>query len=244
MSAKRLLSCCLCAALSIHSVARAGIFDSLKELISPGSAPGGGAAPSTGEVSRGLLEALNVGAERAVASASRRDGFLGNPRIRIPLPHNVQAVAKGLREVGLGQRVDDFETTLNRGAEAASAKALPIFKDCIKGLTFEDVQRIWKGPDDAATSYLREKGREKLFEAFLPVVHATSQEVGVTRAYEEITSNSVAEMLLGGSDLDLDRYVTNKALDGVFTLLADEEKQIRTNPVARTTDLLKKVFSR
>lgn len=218
----------------------AGFLDSLRGLLSPAS--GESAGLSSGEVSKGLLEALRVGAERAVGKASAAGGFLDNPLIHIPLPPAVEKVGSTLRAVGLGAKVDEFETTLNRGAEKAAAKALPIFSDAIGRLTFQDVERIWKGGQTAATEFFREKTQAALFDAFAPVVHAASQEVGVTRVYQSLTSNPLAALAFSGTDLDLDRYVTNKALDGLFTLLADEEKQIRTNPVARTTELLRKVF--
>lgn len=222
--------------------ARAGLLDSLKGLLAPAPAEQD-RRPSVSEVDRGLLEALRVGAERAVGRASAAGGFLDNPRIRIRLPPAIEKVGSALRSVGLGSQVDEFETTLNRGAEKAAAKALPIFGDAIGKLTFQDVERIWKGGESAATQYFREKTQTALFDAFVPVVHAATQEVGVTRAYRALTANPIARLAGSGTDLDLDHYVTNNALDGLFTLLADEEREIRTNPMARTTELLRKVFS-
>lgn len=218
--------------------ARAGLWDAVTEILGTGSK--GAGEPSQSDVSKGLLEALRVGAERAVAQASSAGGFLDNPLIRIPLPPAIQKVSRTLRSVGLGGEIDKFETTLNRGAEKAASRAMPIFGDAIRQLTFQDVERIWKGGDTAATEYFRGKTSAALSEAFLPVVHEATQAVGVTRAYDALAGNPLVQLAAGGTDLD--HYVNDKALDGLFTLLAAEEKKIRTDPLARSTELLKKVF--
>lgn len=197
---------------------------------------------SNDEIARGLREALAVGAERAVAEASAVGGFLSNPAIHIPLPPQLQSAAKTLRMVGLGKEADQFEETLNRAAEKAAGEALPIFKDAVSNLTFEDVQQIWKGGDNAATEYLERETRDRLYDRFLPVVDEAAQQVGVTRAYESLVDVPAVKSYVAGSDLDLDHYVTNRTLDGLFTLVGDEEKKIRTEPVARTTELLQEVF--
>ena len=131
---------------------------------------------------------------------------------------------------------------VQRAVEKASGEALPVLTQAVKDMTFEDARLLWKGGDTAATDYFREKTWQPLSERFQPIVHATSQKVGVTQSYQSLVDNSSIKPLLAGTDLDLDHYVTVKALDGLFKLLAEEEKKIRTDPVARTTDILKKVF--
>jgi len=232
-------------AACLAAPAGAGLWDTLKQVVGGAADSGAPSGPTLGseEVAAGLREALKVGAERAVAQASRAGGFLDDPRIRIPLPERLQAAGKVLRTFGLGSQVDAFEETMNRSAEQAAGKALPIFGEAVTKLTFQDVEQIWKGPDDAATAYLERTTRERLFAEFQPVVHAASQQVGVTQAYQDLTARPEVSALVAGTDLDLDHYVTGKALDGVFALLAEEEKKIRTDPLARTTELLKKIFS-
>ena len=233
------------ALLTPASPTRAGLLDSLKQAVGgmAGTGPTGTSALGSEEIASGLREALKVGTERAVAQASRAGGFLDDPHIRIPLPERLQTAGTMLRTFGMGSHVDAFEETMNRAAEQAAGKALPIFGDAVAALTFEDVNRIWKGGDTAATEYLERTTRARLATEFQPVVHAASQQVGVTQAYEGFTGRPEVSALVAGTDLDLDHYVTTKALDGVFSLLAAEEKKIRTDPVARTTDLLRKVFS-
>lgn len=135
-----------------------------------------------------------------------------------------------------------FEETMNQAAERAAAEALPIFGKALEELTFEDVKRLWKGGENAATDYLRTTTWDSLYERFRPAVHTAGQEVGVTQAYQNLTNQPALQGLVAGSDLDLDYYVTERTLNGLFALLANEEKKIRTDPVARTTDLLRKVF--
>jgi len=223
----------------------AGVWDSFKQAVGGVTGTGTTSSPALGseEIASGLREALKVGTERAVAEASRAGGFLDDPQIRIPLPEKLQTAGRMLRSFGMGSQVDALEETMNRAAEQAAGKAMPIFGDAVAALTFEDVNRIWKGGDTAATEYLDKTTRPRLFTEFQPVVHAASQQVGVTQAYQGFTGRPEVASLVAGTDLDLDHYVTTKALDGVFSLLAAEEKKIRTDPVARTTDLLKKVFS-
>ncbi|GAB4250215.1 MULTISPECIES: DUF4197 domain-containing protein [Deferrisoma] len=231
--------------------ADAGWLDSLKGAVEkavPGQATeagteaAGGAQLSPDEIAAGLKEALAKGARAAVERASQAGGFLENPKIRIPLPDRLQTAASVARRFGLGGQADAFEETINRAAERAAAEALPVFSDAVTSLTFDDVHAIWKGGNTAATEYLQKTTREDLYARFLPVVKKASEEVGVTRAYKGFAGRPEIASYVAGSDLDLDHYVTDKALDGLFTLVAEEEQKIRTNPVARTTDLLKKVF--
>ncbi len=197
------------------------------------------------EIDAALKEALSVGAERAVQYLGKPGGFLDNPKVRIPLPGSLDTVAQGLRAAGQGALVDQFETTMNRAAESAIPQTLEIVKETVSGMTLEDAQAILNGGDDAATRYLREKAGPALARAIRPIVSRTTDQVGATAAYKQLLGSG-GGMLGGlfGNSLDLDDYVTQKTLDGLFTMLAEEEKKIRTNPAARTTELLKSVFGR
>ncbi|MDW7709720.1 MAG: DUF4197 domain-containing protein [Deferrisomatales bacterium] len=243
---RQLVTAVACCAL-LASAASASIWDTLKQAVGGLGGQSGAPGPTgltSEEVAAGLREALRVGAERAVGLASRPGGFLDDPSIRIPLPDRLQTVGRMLRSLGMGSEVDAFEETLNRAAERAAGKALPIFGDAVSALTFEDVHRIWRGEDDAATQHLDRTTRPRLAAEFEPVVRAAAQEVGVTQAYQGLTRRPEVSALVAGTDLDLDHYVTGRALDGVFALLAAEERRIRTEPAARTTELLRKIFQR
>ncbi len=225
----------------------AGWQDWLKKAIGPESSGSqqtpAAAQLSTGELTQGLKEALRKGVDQAISLLGRRDGFLGDPQVKIPVPRQVESIASTLRKLGQGKLVDQFETTLNRAAEAAVPETGAILKDSISQMTLEDAKGILQGPDDAATQYFRRTSEDRLREKILPIVRRTTDQAGVTSSYKKLTGSlgSVAS-LLGQSTPDLDGYVTNKTLDGLFTMIAQEEKQIRENPVARTTELLKKVF--
>ncbi len=195
------------------------------------------------QIDAALKEALRLGAERAVEYLGKPGGFLDNPRVHIPLPGALDTVAQGLRAAGQGALVDQFETTMNRAAEAAIPQTLEIVEETISGMTLEDARAILEGGDDAATRYLQEKAGPALARAIRPIVSRTTDQVGATAAYKQLVGGSMLGGLLGSS-LDLDDYVTRKTLDGLFTMLAEEEKRIRTNPAARTTELLKSVFGR
>jgi hypothetical protein len=195
------------------------------------------------EIIAGLKEALGVGTEKAVALVSQPDGYYKNPEIKIPLPEPVQKVEKLLRATGYGEKVDEFELSMNRAAEHAAPQAKSIFGDAIKQMTFEDARKILNGSDNAATLYFEEKTSSRLQETFKPIVKEAMGQVGVTRSYQDL--NAKVESLPFGKSInfDLDQYVTDGSLKGLFKMLAEEEKQIRTQPAARVTDLLKKVFA-
>jgi hypothetical protein len=203
------------------------------------------AAPPAGlDAELGLREALLVGARRAVERAAKTDGYSANPKIRIPLPRSLDTVASSLRKVGAGMLVDDFELTMNRAAEKAAAEATPILVDAVRGVTFEDAKAILTGGDSAATEMLRSTTEGRLAEVFEPIIAAKMEETGVTRSYDRLMERSggIALLLMGGEQPDLPTYVTGKALDGLFSLIAEEEAKIRKDPVARTTSLLQRVF--
>jgi len=245
-------------ALSLCLPARAGFQDLMKSAGSlldnsggmslPGESSQAGGGLRNGQIDAGLKEALVVGAERAVERLGRSGGFLNDPRVRIPLPGVLGGVAETARRLGQRQYVDAFEQAVNRAAEQAIPKTLDIVRRTVRNMTLEDARGILSGGDDAATRYLRDKAGNSLRRAIRPLVAQATDEAGATVAYKRLlasTRDSLGGLggLLGGQvNLDLDDYVTEKALDGLFLKLAAEEKAIRTNPVARSTELLQQVF--
>jgi hypothetical protein len=198
--------------------------------------------PTTSEVAAGLKEALIKGVSIGADLVSQTDGYFGNPEIKIPFPPDVKKVEDRLRQIGLGGEVDKFILTLNRGAEDAAREAKPIFVDAIKAMTIEDAWSILRGDDDAATQYLRRTTGTKLAEKFKPVIKASLDKVNATRYYSDIVNTYNRIPLVEKVNPNLDDYATEKAIDGLFVMIAKEEKRIREDPVARTTELLKKVF--
>ncbi|KEA63897.1 hypothetical protein ADIMK_2024 [Marinobacterium lacunae] len=191
----------------------------------------------------GLREALEVGTQRAVEGLAAKDGYFGNPSVRIPMPGYIDTASGMLRKAGLGSQVDAFELSMNRAAEDAVTEATPIFVDAVKAMTIDDARRLYSGGDDAATEYFKSKTYDKLAAKFKPRIEASMAEYGVTSAYKLVADSAQSQLpLLGSFNLDLTEHVTTKALDGLFLMLAEEEKKIREQPLARSTDLLKKVF--
>jgi len=203
---------------------------------------GGGEAPSEDEIVRGLKEALQVGTTKAVEFVSQVNGYYGNPKIKIPLPGEVQRVEKLLKSVGYGKQIDEFELSMNRAAEHAAPEAKRLFVDSIKKMSISDAQKILKGKDDEATLYFKEKTWNQLQEIFKPIVHKSMSQVGTTQSYQALEEKVHTIPFTDKLNLDLDKYVTGRGLDGLFFMLAEEEKKIRQDPAARVTDLLKKVF--
>ena len=197
---------------------------------------------STDQITRGLKEALSVGAGNAVSKASQKDGYFKNPSIRIPLPANIAKVEKILDATGMGQQVDDFTLSMNRAAEQAAPEAKDLFIDAITEMSFSDAENILNGGDNAATLYFKDKTYSRLQEIFQPIVHSSMSKTGVTRNYQEIEAKIDDIPFASSINFDLDRYVTDKALDGLFFLVGEEERKIREDPAARVTDLLKDVF--
>lgn len=199
---------------------------------------------SEGTIIQGLKEALRIGTGNAVEMVSQVDGYFENPQIRIPLPESVQNVEKILRAVGFGPKVDAFELSMNRAAERAAPEAKSLFLEAIRQMTFSDAKKILQGQDDEATRYFEGKTRGRLHELFKPVVHTAMSEVGVTRSYQELEAKVRSIPFAESLSFDLDEYVTNKGLDGLFSMVAEEERKIRQDPAARVTDLLQEVFGR
>jgi len=210
------------------------------------SAPAGSkvGAPDERTNAAGIKEAQAIGTENAVQSLSRKDGYFGNAAVKILMPSSLQKVAEVARTVGYQKQVDEFILSMNRAAEAAAPLASRYFGDAIRDLTLQDVQGILTGGNTAATEYFRRKTNDKLYKAFKPVVSQKVGEVGATRAYKSMIGQYERVPLMGKQSLDLDDYVTRKSLDGLFHMVGEEEKKIRTNPAARTTDLVRTVFGK
>ncbi len=192
----------------------------------------------------GIKEALAVSTERAVKSLSQVDGYFGNAAVKILMPSSIQKVADVARMAGFQKQVDEFVLSMNRAAEAAAPVAARYFGDAIRDMTLEDVRGILTGGDTAATDFFRRKTHDKLYVAFKPIISQKVDQAGATRAYKNMMGRYESMPMMGSQSLDLDDYVTNKSLDGIFYMVGQEEKKIRTNPMARSTDLLKSVFGR
>lgn len=197
---------------------------------------------TTAEVGEGLKEALINGISKGSDFVSQLDGYFKNPEIKIPFPPDVKKVEDRLRQIGLGSEVDKFVMTLNRGAEDAAKEAKPIFIAAIKSMTIEDAWAILRGEQDAATNYLRRTTSEQLRAKFKPVIQKSLDKVNATKYYGDLVSRYNQIPLVEKVNPDLNDYATQKAMDGLFLMIAKEEKNIRENPVARTTELLKRVF--
>jgi hypothetical protein len=197
---------------------------------------------TTAEVAAGLKEALVNGISKGADQVSQLDGYFKNPEIKIPFPPDVKKVEDRLRQIGLGGEVDKFVMTLNRGAEDAAREAKPIFIAAIKQMTIDDAWSILKGEPDAATQYLKRTTSPQLKEKFKPVIQASLDKVNATKYYGEIINRYNSIPLVQKVNPDLNEYATDLAMQGLFTMIAKEEKNIRQDPVARTTELLKRVF--
>jgi hypothetical protein len=215
--------------------------------------PGSAGSPASGmagaglddsTIASGLKDALSVGTKNAVSLLSKLNGYFGNEAIKILLPDKIQKGAELAAKLGFQKQVDEFILTMNRAAEKAAPKAAAYFADAIKGMSIEDARKILSGGDTAATEYFKSKTSSKLYDEFKPSVTESMNQVGVTRAYNDMMGKVPAVPFVKSESVDLDHYVTTKALDGLFYTVGQEEKKIRTNPVARTTDLLKKVFGK
>ena len=226
--------------LSVSTFSYAELLDDIVKGVGGGSK----AERDDATIGSGLKEALTVGTENAVRNISKMDGYFGNKGIKILMPEKIQNVADVLSKVGFQKQVDDFILSMNRAAEKAAPKATGFFVDAIKQMSFEDAGNILKGGDTAATDYFKEKTSKNIYNAFKPEISSTMDEVGVTRSYKEMMTKYESIPLVKKETLDLDHYVTNKALEGLFYMVGQEEKKIRTDPAARVTELLKSVFGK
>lgn len=213
------------------------IFNEAMKIVNPSK----GSLTEADAVS-GIREALIKGAETGVAIVSKQDGYFANPQIKIPFPPEAKTVETKLRGLGLGSQVDEVVLSLNRAAEDAAKEAVPIFVAAIKGMTVNDALQIVKGADDAATRYLQRTTSPELKAKFRPVIQASLDRVNATRLWSDVINTYNQIPFVSKLNPDLADYVTDRAIEGLFVMVAREEKQIRKDPVARTTDILKKVF--
>lgn len=230
---------CVLGLVLFTQTARAGFQDFFKGVQDVFTS---GGSLTDGDIAAGLKEALQVGTGNAVASVGQAGGYLDNPLIRIPLPGPLEKSEKLLRLAGYGSQVDAFSQSINRAAEAAAPQAKELFWQAIREMSIEDARQILGGGDTAATTYFKDKTSGKLQEIFTPIIHDSLAEVGATRYFQDLDAKAKTLPFAGSLGLDLDGYVTDGALNGLFAVVAQEEAKIRQNPAARTTDLLKKVF--
>jgi hypothetical protein len=248
----------MAAVLAVQTVAQAAsLWDTLglgkKDASDSATLTSGLNTLSQDQVVQGLKEALGKGVQQAISKLGHDGGFLTNLEVKIPMPEKLHTVEKALRAVHEEKLADDFINTMNHAAEQAVPQAAEVFADAIKTMSIEDAKGILVGTNNAATQFFRSRTETNLFERFLPIVKKATDQTGVTSAYKQVLAKaegggalgalgSFGRSLLAPETVDVDAYVTNKALDGLFKMVADEEKRIRENPVARTTDLLKQVF--
>ena len=201
-----------------------------------------GTTPTSAEVTKGLKEALTQGVTKGTQQVSQVDGYFKNIEIKIPFPPDVKIVETKMRMLGFGSQVDEFVLSVNRAAEDAAKEASPIFVSAIKEMTIDDAYAILKGEPDAATQYLKKKTTTQLKEKFKPIVQNSLSKVNATKYYGDIIGNYNRIPFVQKVNPDLNVYATDMAVQGLFVMIAKEEKNIRKDPLARTTDLLKKVF--
>jgi hypothetical protein len=242
----------LASTLSRHSMAQDLVNDllDLKKPAAGTDSPALGAL-STDQVTAGLKEALGKGVQQAVSTLGKEDGFLSDLSVKIPMPDSLKKVETALRSLGQEKMADEFVTTMNRAAERAVPEAASVLGDSVKQMSIADAKNILTGTNNAATEYFRRTSETNLYTRFLPIIKAATEKAGVTGAYKKMTDAASGELgglggfgrsLISTHSPNLDDYVTRKALDGLFLKIGEQEKQIRENPVARTTDLLQKVF--
>lgn len=247
---RRLLLGLLLAGLPMVARAQGTLLDRGRNLLGGSGSgttgtTGSGASLSEGEIGGGLKDALKVASQRVVGRTGKTDGFNGDPAIRIPLPGPLQQIQGPLRSIGAAGLLDDLQLKMNRAVEEAAPKALDIFAGAISKMSITDARGILTGPKDSATQYFRRTTSNDLTSAFRPIVDRSLANVGAVGAYKAVESKATSLPLGGGglSGFNLTDFTVGKGLDGLFHYMAVEEDQIRTNPAARSTDLLRKVFS-
>jgi len=194
------------------------------------------------EAIAGLKAALEKGSQAAVASLGKSDGFLRNPKVRIDMPDSLERTEKAMRRLGMGKYADELIVTMNRAAEAAVPEAKQLFVDSVKKMTVQDAKGILSGGDTAGTAYFRKTTAKQLHDRFLPIVKKSTAKVGVAQKYNQYAEKGASLGIIDKSDANLDEYVTQKALDGLFLMVAEEEKKIRKDPVGTGKSIIKKVF--
>ena len=199
-------------------------------------------ALSSNDTASGLKEALTRGSEMAVGQLGKKDGFLGDKRVRIPLPESARSVEKAMRTFGMKKQADELIETMNRAAEMAVVEAKPILTNAVKNMSFDDARGILTGGDEAATRYFRRTTSNDIAAKFLPIVKKATAKVDLAGQYNQYAGQAAKLGLLDKKDADLDTYVTHKAMDGLFLMIAEQEKAIRKDPVGTGSAMLKKVF--
>ena len=199
-------------------------------------------ALSCGDTASGLKEALTRGAEIAVGQLGQKNGFLGNKRVRIPLPEPLQSAEKAMRAFGMKKQAEELVETMNRAAEMAVVEAKPILVNAVKTMGFDDARGILTGGDDAATKYFKRTTSNDIAAKFLPIVKQATAKVGLAAQYNQYAGQASKLGLIDKKDADLDSYVTHKAMDGLFLMIAEQEKAIRKDPVGTGSAMIKKVF--
>jgi hypothetical protein len=194
------------------------------------------------EAVRGLRQALNDGSAAAVAKLGVENGFFGNPKVRIPLPPSLQRVERGLRAFGMRREADELVLTMNRAAEAAVPEAKQLLTDAVKKMSVQDAKGILTGGDTAATDYFRRATRPRLTQRFLPIVKKATDNAGLAQQYNALASQGAALGLVKEDEASIERYVTQKALDGLYFMIGEQEKAFRKDPVSASSDIVRKVF--
>ena len=234
------LAAVLALSLGVAAVSRADqLSDFAKSMMQQ---PAAQSALSDSDIGAGLKEALAKGTRSAVNELGRTDGFWNNPRFRIPLPGPVEQLEGMLQGAGMGSQLDALHLSFNRAAEQAVPVAADVFSEAVRKLSLNDVRGILNGPQDAATQYFKRTTSDTLTVRFKPIVAGVTARVGLAQQYNGLMSSAGPLASMAGAPTDLNSYVTQKALDGLYLRVGDEEKAIRTDPAARSTDLLKKVF--
>jgi hypothetical protein len=214
----------------------------LSASVAPWAVPTARAQLTESDAALGVRQALERGAAAAVASLGRRDGFLANPKVRIPLPGALEQAARLMRATGQGAKVDELVTAMNRAAEQAVPEARDLLVNAVKSMSIEDARRIVTGGDDAATQFFAAKTRVPLTGRFLPIVTRATERVGLAARYNAVASRAAGIGLVKGDAVSVERHVTAKALDGLYLMIAEEERRLRQDPVAAGSALLKRVF--
>lgn len=225
------------------SSSQAGFMDKMIRDLGLSGTPTAGLDDAT--IVKGLKEALSTGTGRAVAAVSKQDGYFGNQMIKIIMPEKLRSATDLLGRFGFRNEVDDVVLGMNRAAEKAAPQAADFFMAALKAMTFDDARTILKGDTTSATEYFRQKTGQNIYTAFKPVVSSSLQDVGAVKSYQQMTKRLTSIPFAGKAvDFDLDHYVTAKAVEGLFKILGEEETKIRTDPAARGTELLQKVFGK
>jgi hypothetical protein len=210
--------------------------------LSAGALAAGVAALSSQDAAAGLKAALSQGVDVAVAQLGKSGGFRNDPKVAIPLPHPLDKAESGLRMLGMGSQADELKATMNHAAEQAVAQAKPIFQRALKQMTLTDAKGILTGGDGAGTAYFRRTTSAELTTKFKPVVAAETAKLGLAAKYDEYAGKASQLGLISSKEANLNDYVTEKALDGLFSRVAEEEHQIRKDPMGQASSLIKKVF--